>query len=168
MVNPKKIIALSMLLLVFAPVLVFTGFVVSQIIIQHQMEERLETSLLQTITVDQEDFQWVKKNKEINIGGRLFDVKSFKIYGNKLVVTGLYDDDENQLKESITRVIHRKSGESFPVSQLIVKFIFNSEWYKTPLMTISSFSKEIQTIYSRYSEAIVTKFPSINTPPPNS
>ncbi len=157
-----------MLLLVFAPVLVFTGFVVSQIIIQHQMEERLETSLLQSMTLDQEDFQWVKKNKEINIGGRLFDVKSYKIYGSKLVVTGLYDDDENKLKESISRIIHRKNSESFPVSQLMVKFIFNSEWYKNPAMTLSSFSKEIQTIYPRYCEAIVTKFPSITTPPPNS
>jgi len=66
--------------------------------IQHQMKERLEESILHTITVAEHDLRWVKEGKEIALGNKLFDVKTIASGSNgNFILTGLFDDEETML-----------------------------------------------------------------------
>ena len=118
MFNPKKIFALALLFAVVAPLLFFAGYLVKQSLIQNEMEEQLETKALQTITTDLTGVQWLKKNKEVIIEGKLFDVKSYTITGNKIILTGLFDKDEDpryfELVNNSTTDIYYGLSYSYP------------------------------------------------------
>jgi len=62
------------------------------------MEEKLENSQLQTIVIPVSDVQWYEENKEIIVGGKLFDIKSVVYQDGVASFTGLYDDQETNIK----------------------------------------------------------------------
>ncbi|HEY0678810.1 MAG TPA: hypothetical protein VGD17_11025 [Chitinophagaceae bacterium] len=82
-------------------------FQVKQQHIWHEMEEKLEKEQLQTITIPVNSFRWFKKNKEILVAGKMFDVKSITIRNNEYVVTGLYDEQETEL-HMVLQKMHTK------------------------------------------------------------
>jgi hypothetical protein len=124
MLKTKKILASLLLLLTAAPLFFFTGIIVKQKIIQLGMEEKLANSSLQTIGINEINSSWIKINEEISIEGKLFDVKSVKVVNGKIMVTGLYDNDENILLELLTNFISNKSETDSNSSKAIVKFSF--------------------------------------------
>src|SRR5690348_6509709 len=124
MFTQKKIPAFIMLLAVAAPLLFFAGFWIKQKLVEHEMEERLETASLQTVTVKINDLQWLKKNKEVVIEGKLFDVRSYTTKGNTVTLTGLYDKDEDHLQEQLKNFMQQKNGASSPLNSIVVKFLF--------------------------------------------
>lgn len=113
-----------MLLAVTAPLLFFAGFWIKQKLIEHEMEERLETASLQTVTIKINELQWLKKNKEAVIEGRLFDVRSSTTNGNTITLTGLYDKDEDHLHEQLKNFMQQKNGASSPLNSIAVRFLF--------------------------------------------
>lgn len=156
-----------MLLLVAAPLLFFARYIITQKLVQYEMEERLENSLLQTITIDPSAIQWVKKNKEVSIDGKLFDVKSISHFGTKIILTGLFDADENKLKEAFARIMHLENKEPIAATHFIIKFIFSTVYCHIPAIKTASFEEAIKIAYPFYSEALVSQFLSLKTPPPN-
>jgi hypothetical protein len=167
MVKSKKILAFVLLLIVATPIFFFTCFLVKQKLIQYEMKERLESSLLQTIIADQSDVKWVKKNKEVIIGDRLFDVKFYTIENNQMILTGLYDDAEKKLKKDFAGMLHQKKNESAPLEQLILKFIFTAAIKKTTISEDPFFSNYIGANYLFYNEVAVAQSHAVTTPPPN-
>jgi hypothetical protein len=134
MLNTKKILAFSMLLLTAAPIYFFTGIIVKQKIIQLGMKEKLANSSLQTIGINEINSSWIKINEEISIEGKLFDVKSVKVLNGITMVTGLYDNDENILLELLNNFISNKSETDSNPSKAIVKFSFPALYpISTPL-----------------------------------
>jgi hypothetical protein len=111
-----------MLLIAAAPVFFFAAFLVKQRLVQNEMEESLEHTSLQTIIVDQADFQWIKKDKEIIVDGRLFDVKSYIISGGQIEFTGLFDEDEDKLKKRLNNFIEQKDNGDTPLNDLAEEF----------------------------------------------
>jgi hypothetical protein len=84
------------------PILIALVFMAHQQYLQFKMEEALEKEHLVSITISLRDFHWYKKDKEIKINDHLFDVKSIKqIKPGMLLVTGLYDYQEQQLQEDL-------------------------------------------------------------------
>src|SRR6188474_189825 len=73
----KKISAFFLLLTGAIPLLFTLFFLVKQQMIRYEMKEKLEKEFLHTITVPREEVTWVKYNKEIIVGDKLFDVNSF-------------------------------------------------------------------------------------------
>ncbi|MEP7107482.1 MAG: hypothetical protein ABI760_05855 [Ferruginibacter sp.] len=167
MFNREKISAFAMLLVAASPLLFFAGFLIRQTILLHEMEERLENGSLQTITVKQADIYWLKKNKEVIIDGKLFDVKSFTITDNKIMLTGIFDVDEDELEKEFAGMMHQKKDNSVPFNQLILKFIFTGVFNKNHALKIPSPAKNIKTFYFDYSEVVVSQSLSVITPPPN-
>lgn len=156
-----------MLLFVAAPLFLFVVFGVKQKIIQHQMLEQLESASLQTITVNKVDITWVKKNKEIIVNGKLFDVKSYSVAGNKIILTGLYDDDEDKLKKEFSNLIHQKKNDSTPLDQLILKFIFIAAVNQKQQTETSPYQLTIKAACQFYNEVAVSQLVSTPSPPPN-
>jgi hypothetical protein len=163
----KKIMAFAALLLVVAPLFFFTGYLVKQKIIQHQMKEQLENASLQTITVNRAAITWVKKNKEVIISGELFDVKSYVVTGDKITLTGLYDAAEKKLKKEFASLMHSKRNQSAPLEQLILKFIFTAVIDQNQEIKTFACNKNTKATYSFYNETAVYQSAAVASPPPN-
>ncbi len=162
----KKILAFAMLLLVAAPIFLFTAYLVNQKVIQNQMEEQLENSALQTISVNKADVKWITQNEEAIIDGQLFDVKSFTITNDKILLTGLYDTAENKLQKQFAGLLRQQKDKSTPLEKLILKFIFSTAIHKNTT-SISFFNNAISNTYPSYNEAAIGQFLEISTAPPN-
>lgn len=166
MINCKNIIASLMLLLVAAPILIFTTLFISQKIVQHSMEERLEEASLQTITLSTNDFIWLEKNKEIKIGNEMFDVKSYTKKADKFVFIGLYDKTEKQINNQINLLVNNKKTDQQSSGLLILKI------GQTVCLLSTSFTLEPCLIYHTkksypfYNEKMLALSNTINTPPP--
>jgi len=166
MLNTKKILASLMLLLVVAPLLFFIGFLVKREIIYHEMMEKLESASLHTITIRLADVNWTKKNKEVMIDGKLFDVKYAEIIDNKIKLTGLFDDEETKLEKKISTSFHSNKNQQTPYSQLKLKFIFN--FYFTEDHSSSSVSViQSKDAYPAFNEVAIANSSTFDTPPPN-
>lgn len=99
----KKISAFFLLLTGAIPLLFTLFFLVKQQFIRYTMKEKLEKEFLHTITVPKEEVTWVNYNKEITVGDKLFDVKSFSEKDGLCVFIGLYDAEETALNDLLEK-----------------------------------------------------------------
>jgi hypothetical protein len=102
--NYKHIILVFMVLTSSAPFLLPGSFMVQRAFLIHEMKEKLENSALQVVQADAASVKWYKKGKECWIDNRLFDVKELRKDGDKLVLTGLFDDKEKNIIASMESV----------------------------------------------------------------
>ena len=107
----KKILPLSLLALTLMPMIFSASFLIRLKIIQHEAKEKLEKGMLQAVVLDKNDFYWFKKNKEISIHGKLFDVKSFFVKDNKFVFTGIFDEDETALNNKLDNGYSKRKNQ---------------------------------------------------------
>lgn len=165
--NLKKITGWSLLLLAAAPLLLITGFFIKQQHLQHEMEERMERSALHTIHASVQNIVWVKPGKEVEVGGRLFDVKSFTISGNTITLTGLYDHEEQVLKSDLLKLFSDKKNSTTPLSHLVLKFFTITavhDYYSViPQVTETAVSNK----FIVYADALASRVRAVVTPPPN-
>lgn len=167
MLQPTKILALAMLLVVAAPLFFLGGFSIKQKLIQLAMTEKLEQGFLQNITANRSEIVWVKKNKEAIVEGKLFDVKSFILCGSKIILTGLFDEDEIKLKQDFVNIMHQKNNQPGAFSQALLKFIFSSAIIKSYAHATLIPVLPLKTIYHFFDELILSPNLSVKTPPPN-
>ena len=125
MVVTKKIMAGILLFATALPLLLFLFFICLQKYNRVQMEEKLEAIQLTTITMSANDFKWHKKGKEIIYCNHFFDVKIIvKLKGNELLITGLYDYQEQELHESIAKMHNKNSDKTtFNLIQKLLAFV---------------------------------------------
>ncbi len=71
--------------------------------IRYEMKEKLEKEFLHTITVPKDEVTWVKYNKEIIVGDKLFDVKSFSEKNGLYFFIGLFDAEETALNNLLEK-----------------------------------------------------------------
>lgn len=99
------------------------------------MKEKLETGFLHTITLNEKDIVWVKKNKEIRIGNSLFDIKSIIKVKNKILVTGLYDHEESEIEQVIGELSGNNRSTQFTLNGLfsvLQNIFYNSTYFEIP------------------------------------
>ncbi len=78
---------------------IFSGyFILKQLSIRESMEERLESEALEEFTFPVSELVWLKPQKEILLNGKHFDIKTYKINGDRVSVKGLFDEKEQKLK----------------------------------------------------------------------
>lgn len=73
------------------------------------MEERMETSLLHSITLEEKKVIWIKPGKEILINGKMFDIKNTLKSKGKITFQGLYDEEETALKMNLEKGMHQQN-----------------------------------------------------------
>ena len=88
------------------------------------MAEALEQNALHTITTTTGKVRWVNFGKEILIDGHLFDVESYKLTGNNLELTGLYDTEEDHLNDQLNKIEQQKSGRNSRDYTLFISLLF--------------------------------------------
>ncbi|HMO33503.1 MAG TPA: hypothetical protein PKE07_10965 [Lacibacter sp.] len=105
---------------VIAPLLVLASLVtgllqpawlqLQQELAQREMWERLEKKNLEKVVVAKAGVQWIKNRRECLVNGLLFDVHRLEDRGTTLVLTGLYDTREEELKEQLRRTLPHSTG----------------------------------------------------------
>jgi hypothetical protein len=157
-----------MLTLIAAPFIFFVCFLVQQKVQQHHMLEKLENASLQNISINKADLVWVKKNKEVLIDGKLFDVKSYSTINDKIILTGLFDKDEDAIKKNYANKLRSNKNESTPVSELVLKCMFaftvNESTSDDEIYILDNFEDKK---YFLFSQKNIPQYISVHTPPPN-
>ena len=156
-----------MLLLVAAPMFFILGHLFKRELIYYEMMEKMENASLHSISIPIAEVNWIKKNKEVMIDGKLFDVKSWEIIDNQVKFYGLFDEEETKLEKDFSSAMHPNNDQQSPINQLALKFIFNFLFTnKEPLIT-PLFQQKCKQVYLVYNETAVSLSFTINTPPPN-
>jgi hypothetical protein len=140
------------------PLILSAFFLIQLKMVQHRAKEKLENNRLHTIVLDKKEFNWYKKNKEISIDGKLFDVKSYSEADGKHVFTGIYDHEEtalnnllqthtnkekNQYLAGVFQLLFSSHSSHFPeITSLIINSANN---FPLTVTGISSPAKDILT-----------------------
>ena len=160
----KKIVALVFLLAGFMPVSITLLFLYKQQLIKHEMKEKLETSLLQTITINEKDVVWVDDH-EIWVNEHMFDIHTKKLENGIYAFTGLYDEQETILVKKHKDTTEKNNEESQLLSSLFQ--LLQSAFIEDEA---NSLIKDL--IITEYRPLILQNIPSpfkaILTPPPQS
>lgn len=113
-------IAALLLLIHATSFLVPASLLVQKICVAHEMQENLELSELETLSVQKTEVRWNVGSTECIINGRYFDVRSAIEKNNIWILQGLFDDKE-------TEIGNRIAASSMPLEEerasLIYKFI---------------------------------------------
>lgn len=162
----KKITACFFALAALLPLVMAISFLWQQHSLQEQMEKRMEEEYLQTIVLQPQEFVWVKAGKEIKIGHRLFDVKTIQYKNNQVVVTGLFDRDEDRLHEALAKYLQKQQNK-MGGSQMAMAFVAttSSQHYLQINITPCTGSRiaynEARPVYKLFTPK------EVSTPPPN-
>lgn len=112
-------IAALLLLIHATSFLVPASLLVQKLYVAHEMQENLELSELETLSVQKTDVHWNFGSTECMINGRYFDVRLAIEKNNTWILQGLFDDKE-------TEIGNRIAASSLPLEEerasLIYKF----------------------------------------------
>lgn len=114
----RTITAACLLIGLCVPMLSPVILQLKQLHVQHEILEKLEKQELISIRVKTNSIQWVKPKKECVLGTEMFDVKKIVVDGDELVLTGLYDAKEKELKRMIRQQSEQQSKQSTQTVQL--------------------------------------------------
>lgn len=153
------------MLLVLLPCLYCLYFTVNDYRIWREMEEKLESNHLQTLTIPVKGFQWHERNREIVVGGKMFDVKSIQRRGNQYLVTGLFDEAETELHIAMEKLLQRtESGEDASLVSTLL-----SQTLAQPVMA-ANLHPHWKTLFHAHTvipdEQLYNTILSLHTPPP--
>jgi hypothetical protein len=162
----KQTTAFGMLLLVALPLLFSTVIFIKQQLLQHQRSQRFETEVLETVTINAEKVNWVKPGKEIQIGNKLFDVKSYKTAGSNIIFTGFYDSKEDKLVKHIDDVEKQKNKTGSPLDKLAIKFLTLPSYKENLEFSIQNHWRVITSRFPQYTESIPGIAYPAEVPPP--
>lgn len=126
------------------------------------MKEKLEISLLQTITINEKDVVWMDDH-EIWVNEHMFDIHTKKLENGVYTFTGLYDEEETNLVKKHKDTTEKNNEENQLISSLFQ--LLQSSFIET-----ETNSPVIGILISEYSPLILQHisfpFKNILTPPP--
>lgn len=150
-----KISSIILLAIVSLPYLLLLTFFIQQKSIQFSREEALKNGPVITISIDPSEVRWFKKNKELIINNRLFDVKDITTQNAKLIVRGYFDGDETALLAKLRQVSKNRDQLS---SITFLSFLFGgcapenslqvSVWQQATTLLISNYTIFFPVVYS--------------------
>jgi hypothetical protein len=106
--NRKTILTILALLFLVGPFISTSYFIIKKEDLKNRFFKRFEDKKVHTIELNKDEIVWESKNREIIINNRLFDVKSITYQNNKAIITGWYDNEEENINIAINKE-HQKS-----------------------------------------------------------
>lgn len=134
-----------------------------QVVIRYGAERRLETEMLQTITLPLHQVRWEKAGKEISVEGRLFDLKAYHTRAGWLIATGVYDDEETRLADFLYRHAASARDNTSIIHLLVLAQLFVAciRWLPDLLLSTAAPRR-----YARFVVRCVHPFFTVPVPPP--
>lgn len=136
----KKIISSFMFCIALLPLIFTLHIQITAAVIHHQMKEKLERQNVVTIHIKSPQLEWIKKRKEASVNGNMFDVKSYSIKGDDIMLTGLFDKDEDALFAQIDNTDQKNNTEAG--NTMALKW-FSCFWWNVTSVTIDILSSEV-------------------------
>lgn len=164
-ISLTKPIAIFLLFLTATPYLYFFLHSVDQNAARHEMEERLEKEILQTISVNLTDLKWAEEGKEAWIHDRMFDVKSIRYEGAKCILNGLFDDEETAL---VKNLIKHQQKHNAGGNKLIAGFFQLFKYTPTESFESTRIIGQPENRFPELSITIISHQPAVLVPPPRS
>lgn len=162
----KTISAIGILILLTLPGFLIVHYQLMQLHAQHQMEEKLEKKHIQIVHIPVNEIQWHKKNKEIIIDGKLFDIKSITLLNGVAECQGLFDEKETEIKEMINQLQQQQEKDN-PLNSRTAEF-FSLVFFKEDRLPYSLpcclFHPSVYNSCDNY--PLIYSNLSIPTPPP--
>ena len=141
---------------------------IQQYCVQREMEQALnnEGTLFQQLTLSLSDFQKGEINAdEISINGKMYDIKSLEIRGDKVELLVINDTREENILEDIKKSINSSNQQNKEHPYHFVKVL--TLLYITPVTdNIFLLEKNKQNIFRSPCEIIISYKPGISSPPP--
>jgi hypothetical protein len=150
-----KITAFFFLLIVSVPVLLSLNFILTEMQIQQEVEEKLKTEVLQTIRVAEAEITWIRAGKEVLLNGRLFDVKYISSDNNVVTLTGFFDTEEAKLFSDLKNYTEHGSKDN-PASEFAFKFQFPPVYISHFEMTFETNWRSISNQYHSFVSILPT------------
>jgi hypothetical protein len=123
----RKTISLSILLFAaFLPLFLSAIFLGGRIAIRITMLRNLKEDQVTTIHIPEKDFKWFEENREIQVDGKMFDVKSIQLIDGIYEVTGLFDEMETELNamlEDLHKDAKSNQDKTFNIFQVCLGLI---------------------------------------------
>jgi hypothetical protein len=166
----KKTITIFALCLAAVLPLCLSGFFIAgRIIIRITMMEKLGKDELQTISIPTGSILWYKKNHELMIDGKMFDVKSIIQQGDTSIITGLFDDDDTELHEALAGMHEQKNNGHHNALMLyqVCLGIIAEQNYLTNHTILKDFGF-IQASFTEYEDPVMQAYLPVFSPPPES
>jgi hypothetical protein len=95
--NRKTILTIVALIFLVGPFISTCYFIIKKQELKINFLNRFETRALHTIELNKNEIVWESNNKELIINNHLFDVKTITYKNNKAIVTGWYDNEEDDV-----------------------------------------------------------------------
>lgn len=90
-----------------------------------------------TVSLPAADAIWHKKEKELNLQGRFFDVKHYQVRDGRLTATGYYDEKEEHLVSFLSKLAGNKNNTAL-LQLLLVLQVYYSGFLLLQVPTIGS------------------------------
>ncbi len=156
----KYILTLSTFLLFISPFFITGYLIVKKQVLKYTYKERFENKIKETFSINLNDIVWIKKDKEILINHHIFDIKEINYLKNKIIVTGWFDEEEQEVDNHIAK---KNSSKKEKTSIPIFSYLYYNE--KLPhLFTRSCIDIKISYTLISYNE--INKFFDCIIPPP--
>jgi hypothetical protein len=158
----RKLSILLFSLPAILPLIITLSFQLRQQQVRHRMKEVLETSLLKTIIVPEDNVIWIEEH-EIWVEGRMFDIHEYTRKDGNYIFHGLFDEDETRLVKNLMEDNDLNKLESQALTGI---FSFLKQIHFTE--TISG--EKINPVSPQHGEFLSLFIPaifySVTTPPP--
>ena len=128
------------------------------------MRERLEHQLLRTVSMRTKDIQWIEKDEEILVNGKMFDISAIEQKDGITTFTGLFDHEETLLVQQL----EEQQKQSPSQNDKILGYLF--QWLQS-VYSENSFLANLFCYKSSHGNSTIAsplseQFQVILTPPP--
>jgi hypothetical protein len=125
---PKKhIISWLLMPLPYIPMLVVLALLGSQLAVQMRMREKLQSESLLTVKLSRNALVWIEDGRELSIDGRLFDVFTIENDGETVMVSGLFDEQETNIRLQLDKILHNQQNNT-EQQNLLYRILVNITW----------------------------------------
>ncbi len=161
-VKIQKILSLLFIIIGLTPFLFAFLLIIKKYDIHHRLKEEFEIKVLQIVSIPESEVIWMGKH-EININNRMFDISTVRLEKGIYTFTGLYDDEETELRKQQRNPVSQSTENMYILSQAF-KFLQNV-YFDQPALSFD-LTQQQNKYPSFLSSAVVLQYLKIPTPPP--
>jgi hypothetical protein len=159
--NRKTILTIVALIFLVGPFISTSYFIMKKQDLKTSFLNRFEKRTLHTIELNKNEIVWESKDKEIIIKNRLFDIKSITYRNNKAIVTGWYDNEEDDVNIALNKNHNQSKKEKNTIPFFSYTFYEQIIGFKIETWNYREIKKYCTLNFSANSIAL-----TITAPPP--
>jgi hypothetical protein len=129
--------------------------------------EKLETQNLETIRIAAADLQWYEEGRELFYNDQLFDVESFHIQNDTLIIQGLTDTMETEIDLAVNKLLHNSDFDLLitTIGENIFDFTAFQPAYFNLDVLVHTFRQHFQD--KSLNQDLPLVYSLVQTPPPD-